>query len=89
MEYKTGWMNVVANALSRWDTKQVIAMALSSPSINLMEEFRLAASIDSELVALHEQLTVGTLSMPWVVVDDLVTYQGRLYVPLTSTLLLL
>jgi hypothetical protein len=81
IEYKPGRTNVVADALSRRDTPEALLHGISSPSFDLLDDIKHAAQADAELVALRDQIVVGTLADPWTVVDGLVLFQHRIYIP--------
>jgi hypothetical protein len=87
VEYKPGKMNVVVDALSRRDTEtSVEAVALSTPSFQLFEDLRAAYTADAMLTSLRQEVRDGLRNKQWVVVDDLVTRDGRIYVPASSPL---
>jgi hypothetical protein len=87
VEYKSGKMNVVADALSRRDTETTAeAMALSAPSFQLFEDLCAAYTADATLTFLHQEVRDGLHGKQWAVVDDLVTHGGRIYVPASSQL---
>jgi hypothetical protein len=80
-------MNVVADALSRRDTEMSTeAMALSTPSFQLFEDLRAAYTTDAMLTSLRQEVRDRLHGKQWVVVDDLVTRGGRIYVPASSPL---
>jgi hypothetical protein len=81
IEYKPGRTNVVADALSRRDTPEALLHGISSPSFDLLDDIKHAAQADAELVALRDQIVAGTLADPWTVVDGLVLFQHRIYIP--------
>jgi transposase InsO family protein len=88
VEYKAGSTNTVADALSRHDTEETAAvMALSMPQFDFIERLRQANQQDPALIALRDQITSNQRAAPWAVVDGLVTFQGRLYIPLGAPLL--
>jgi hypothetical protein len=74
--------NVVADALSRRDTKDTTeVMALSIPSFILFDDLHSEMDADD---ALHIEVAAGGRGVTWSVVDGLVTVGGRVYVPATS-----
>ena len=87
MEYKPGAQNTVADALSRRDTEDGAVLAVSAPCFDYIDRLRQAQATDPALVALRDELTAGSRGAPWALTDDLVTYDGRLYVPPVSPLL--
>jgi hypothetical protein len=88
VEYKPGAQNTVADALSRQDTPDGVVLTISAPRFNYIERLRQAHALDPTLVAIRDELAAGTRTAPWGLVDGLVTYDGRLYIPPTSPLLL-
>jgi hypothetical protein len=87
IEYKPGRTNVVEDALSRRNMTDPELHAISSPSFDLLEDIKQAAETDTELGDLRHQIEAGTLSDPWTVVDGLVLYQNRIYIPANFPLL--
>ena len=53
-------MNTVADALSRHNTEEAVAMAVSGPHFDFVDRLRQATSSDPALVALKDELTAGT-----------------------------
>ena len=62
-------------------------LAISSPRFDFISRLRHVQATDPALVAIHDEVRAGTRTAPWTVVDDMVTYRGRLYIPPTSPLL--
>jgi hypothetical protein len=62
-------------------------MAVSGPRFDFISRLRHAQAIDPTLVAVHDEISAGTRAAPWAISDGLVTYDGRLYIPLASPLL--
>jgi transposase InsO family protein len=87
VEYKAGRHNVVADAVSRRDTDDASAMALSSPRFDVLDRLRAAHDTDPALRALRTEITAGQRGAPWSLVDGLVAFSSRLYVPPSSSLL--
>jgi hypothetical protein len=88
VEYKSGAQNTVADALSRRDTPDGVVLTISAPRFDYIERLPQAHALDPALVAIRDELAAGTRTAPWGLVDGLVTYDGRLYIPPTSPLLL-
>lgn len=87
VEYKAGRTNTVADALSRRDTDDVMAMAMSGPHIDFIDRLRAENDTDPALRALRDEIATGQRGEPWSVVDNMVTFSGRLYILPTSPLL--
>jgi hypothetical protein len=88
IEYKPRASNVVANVLSRRDTlEEGSVLVLSAPRFDVLDHLRQAQLADPALVAIREEVQAGTRRAPWAVIDDMIHYVGRLYVPLASALL--
>jgi hypothetical protein len=87
VEYRSGATNVVADALSRRDTDEGEVMAISAPRFDFIERLRHAQATDPVLVAVHIEVRAGTRSAPWALVDGMVAFDGRLYIPSASPLL--
>jgi len=62
-------------------------LAISAPRFDYIERLRQAQVQDPALVAIRDELSASTRSAPWSIVDGLVTYDSRLYVPSASALL--
>ena len=87
VEYKAGRTNTVADALSRRDTDDVKLMTLSGPHFDFVDRLRLFSTQDPALIALRDEISAGKRQEPWAVLDGLVTYSGRLYLPPGAPLL--
>ncbi|XP_066373207.1 uncharacterized protein [Miscanthus floridulus] len=75
------------HALSCRDTDDGVVLAISAPRFNFITCLRQAQATDPALVAIRDELAVGSRAAPWSLTDGLVTYDGRLYVPPSSPLL--
>ncbi|XP_066360860.1 uncharacterized protein [Miscanthus floridulus] len=78
---------MVADALSYRDTDDDAVLAVFAPRFDYIDRLRQAQATDPALVALRDELSTGSHGAPWARTDDLVTYDGRLYVPPASPLL--
>jgi hypothetical protein len=72
VEYKPEHANIVADALSRHEEKDMAICAISAPTFDIMQEIRLACQTDPALKTLYEQIEKGELVAPWSVIDGLV-----------------
>jgi hypothetical protein len=87
VEYKPGAQNAVADALSRRDTPDGAVLAISAPRFDYIDRLRVEQASHPASVALKDELAAGSRGAPWAVVDDLLTYDGRLFVPTESPLI--
>jgi len=87
VEYKAGCSNTVADALSRHDTEELTAMAITGPCFDFITRLRQANEQDPALITLREEILNDKRSAPWAVIDGLVAFQGRLYKPPGTPLL--
>jgi hypothetical protein len=87
VEYRSGATNTVVDALSRRDNEEGELLAISAPRFDFVERLRHAQATDPALVAVHDELRVGTRTAPWTITDGIVALVGRLYIPLASPLL--
>jgi hypothetical protein len=78
VDYKPGATNAMADALSRRDTEEGVLLALSTPRFDF---------IDPALVTLRKDISAGSRGAPWSVVDVMIQFARRLYIPTTSPLL--
>jgi hypothetical protein len=77
VECRSGATNIVADALSRRNTEEGELLAISAPRFDFIARLRQAQAMDPALPC----------AAPWGVVDGMVTYDGRLYIPPASPLL--
>ncbi|WVZ59186.1 hypothetical protein U9M48_009373 [Paspalum notatum var. saurae] len=88
VEYKPGATNTVADALSRRDTNEEgSVLALSAPRFDFVDRLRQAQRQEPALVAIRDELAAGTRGAPWSLLDGMVAYADRLYIPPDSPLL--
>lgn len=86
VEYKPGAANAVADALSRRDTEEGAILALSAPRFDFISKLHDAQRQDPALTALRDEVSAGMRTTPWALVDDLLQYNSRLYIPPASPL---
>jgi hypothetical protein len=85
VEFKPGTTNVVADALSRWDTEETATVAaLSIPSFPLFGDLCRELDTDPALRVLKEESAAGARGASCAIVDGLITVDGRVYVPASS-----
>jgi hypothetical protein len=87
VEYRAGSSNTVADALSRRDTAELTVHAISGPHFDFIDRLRIAHTQDSAPIALQEEISSGQRSRPWSLIDGMVAYEGRLYIPPGAPLL--
>jgi hypothetical protein len=87
VEYKAGSTNIVADALSRRDTEEPEIHAISGPTFDFVGRLRQAQTSDPALVALSDEIKAEQLAGEWALLDGMVTFKGRLYIPPASPLL--
>jgi hypothetical protein len=81
IEFNPGKTNTVADALSRCNEDQTSVHLLSTPTFQLFDAFCKEATSRPDIVKLKQQIEQETASPAWSVVDDLVLYKGRIFVP--------
>jgi hypothetical protein len=87
VEYRSGATNVITDALSHHDNDEGEVMAILAPRFDFIERLRHAQATDLALVAIHDEVRAGTRTALWVLVDGMVAFNGRLYIPLVLLLL--
>jgi hypothetical protein len=87
IDYKPGATNAVADALSRRDLEEGALLALLASRFDFINRLRQAQQTDPALIALREDINTGSRGAPWSVVDGMIQFAGRLYIPPTSPLL--
>ena len=81
VEYRSGAMNVVVVALSRRDNDVGEVMAISAPRFDFIQRLHHAQATDPALVTIHDEVQASTRAAPWALVDGMVAFDGRLYIP--------
>ncbi|KAG8082599.1 hypothetical protein GUJ93_ZPchr0014g47406 [Zizania palustris] len=78
---------MVADALSHRDTPDDRSiLVLSAPRFDFITRLCQAQLVDPALVALQDEIQARTKGMSWAVIDDMVQYDGWLYIPPRSPL---
>jgi hypothetical protein len=87
VEYRSGATNTVVDVLSRRDTEEGTMLAISAPRFDFIDRLRHAQATDPELAAIHVELRAGKRTASWAMVDGMIVFDGRLYIPPASPLL--
>ena len=85
VEFRPGSLNTVADALSRRHDNDPAAHAISGPSFELFDELRREVQENPNLRALRDT-GVAQRGAPWRVVDGLILYDNRVFIPAESAL---
>ena len=64
IEYKPDAMNTVADALSRRDIEEGVALAISTPRFGFIDCLRQAQVTDPALVSIRNEITAGSHAAP-------------------------
>jgi hypothetical protein len=75
----------VADALSRCDEGAGELLALSASQFSLFDDIRREINGDTELSILRDCIRGGAKPAQWSVVDRLILFKGRVYMPATSS----
>jgi hypothetical protein len=62
-------------------------MAIAAPRFDFIQRLHHAQATDPALVAIHDEVRAGTRVAPWALVDGMVAFDDRLYIPPASPLL--
>jgi hypothetical protein len=84
VEYKSGALNVVADALSRRDEEISELPALTAPQFALFDDIRQEINGDTALSSLRDAIRGGAKPVAWSVVDGLILFKGRMFVDSSS-----
>jgi hypothetical protein len=86
VEFKPRRLNVVVNALSRrTEEEEMAALALSSHTFEMFNQFHREAATLPELVPKHAAIEAGTTDKGWTIVSIVVLFQGRVFMPSSSS----
>jgi hypothetical protein len=81
VEFKPGRQNTATDTLSRRDEEGPAVHALSIPTFDLFEQFRMEAETLPEVVNKRKAIEAGTTGPGWSLVDGMVVHGGRLFMP--------
>jgi hypothetical protein len=84
VEFNPGGTNTVADALSRCKEDQASVLLLSTQTFQFFDDFRKETTTHPDVIKIKQQIEQGTALPVWSVVDDLVLYKGRIFVPSSS-----
>jgi hypothetical protein len=85
VEFKPGPQNATVDALSRRDEEAGTVHALSIPSFDLFDQFRVEAESLPEVIAKRKAIEDGTADPGWSLVDGMVVHNGHLFIPSSAT----
>jgi hypothetical protein len=74
----------VADALSRCNEDQASVHLLSTPTFQFFDDFRKEVASHPDVVKLKQQIEQEMALPTWSIVEDLVLYKGRIFVPSSS-----
>lgn len=83
VEFRPGKHNGAADALSRREESAELH-AISGPSFEIFDLLRQETNTLPELITKRDQIQAGLLTTGWSLVDGLVTFEGKIYVPTAS-----
>lgn len=83
VEFRLGKHNGAADALSRREESAELH-AISGPSFEIFDLLRQETNTLPELITKRDQIQAGLLMTGWSLVDGLVTFEGKIYVPTAS-----
>ncbi|KAF0909840.1 hypothetical protein E2562_000154 [Oryza meyeriana var. granulata] len=83
---KLGKLNVIVDNLS-WHDLSTVLLAISTPSFDIPDNFRMMKDTDPAIRALRGRWLVGELAETWELVDELLTFNKHLYMPRNFALL--
>jgi hypothetical protein len=84
--YHPGRQNEAADALSRRDEEDLTVHALSTTRFEVFDILRAELAADAPAQKLCAQIVDGTAPSGWTEVDGVLLFQGRAYVPDSSSL---
>jgi hypothetical protein len=85
VEFKLGHLNAAADALSHHNEDTMMLHALSLPEFELYDKFCCEAASLPEIIAKRTEIHEGTAGPYWKIIDDIVLFKGRIFLPPSST----
>jgi hypothetical protein len=85
VEYRPGKLNGAADALSRCDEDVAALHSISAPIFQLFDTLRADLANDSQGIELRAGLQNGTAPPGWTESDGLLLYNGKVFVPASSS----
>jgi hypothetical protein len=79
VEFKPGKQNVAADSLSRRDEEPPVVFAQSLPRFELYDQLRTEATTLQAFIDQRAAITVGTAGLGWSIIDDVITFKGRIF----------
>jgi hypothetical protein len=86
VEFKPGHLNAAADALSRCHEDTMMLHTLSLPEFELYDQFHREAASLPKIIAKHTEIQEGTAGPDWTIIDDIVLFKGRIFLPSSSNL---
>ena len=77
---------MVVDVLSHRDEDSPAFWAISTPIFTMYDALQVELQTDGQAQAIHAQLVAGTAPADWALIDDMLLFQGRLFVPDDSVL---
>jgi hypothetical protein len=86
VEFKPGHLNVAVDALSRSHEDTITLHALSLPEFELYDQFRREVASLLEIITKRTEIQEGTAGPDWTIIDDIILFKGRIFLPPSSNL---
>jgi hypothetical protein len=86
VEFKPGRLNAAVDALSQRAEKEDLELqTLSIPTFEMFDQFRCEAATLPEIMAKRVDILVGKDAKGWTITNDVVLFQDRIFLSVTST----
>jgi hypothetical protein len=86
VEFKPGHLNAAVDALSHRHEDTMTLHALLLPGFELYDQFLCEAASLPEIIAKRTEIQEGTAGPDWTIIDDIVLFKGRIFLPSSSNL---